>query len=325
MTKKKERYLIDTNIMLDQASIIIPTFNAGQWLQKLIHALKSQGIRPEQVFVIDSTSADNTADELRAYGARVNVIPQCEFNHGATRQLAANICNTSPFLIYLTHDAIPIGSHAFHSILTSFADPKVAMAYGRQIPREGASAIERHARLFNYPPVSEVRDLSCSTGYGVKTIFASDSFAAYRASSLRDVGGFPLDCFFAEDQIVAGRLLLAGYKLAYAADACVIHSHGYSTKQDFQRYFDVGVYHARNPWILDQFGKAEGEGLRFVKSELNYLLEDEPTSIPSALVRTVCKYVGYRVGRFEARLSNQQKARLSMFPSYWRHQQQSKS
>ncbi|MFE0678513.1 hypothetical protein ACFW26_34910, partial [Streptomyces sp. NPDC058867] len=46
----------------------------------------------------------------------------------------------------------------------------------------------------------------------------------------------------------------------------VHHSHSYSIGEEFRRYFDVGVMHARAPWLLDRFGKAEGEGKRFVQS-----------------------------------------------------------
>ena len=66
-------------------------------------------------------------------------------------------------------------------------------------------------------------------------------------------------------------MLLKGYKVAYSADAAVLHSHNYSMKQEFKRYFDLGVFLEKEHWILDTFGKAEGEGLRFVRSELAYL------------------------------------------------------
>jgi len=149
-------------------------------------------------------------------------------------------------------------------------------------------------------------------------VFSSDSFAAYRASALTAVGSFPEDCYFAEDQVVAARLLLAGWKLAYVADAQVIHSHGYSLVEDFKRNFDVGVFHATNPWLLREFGSAERAGLGFVASELRYLLNCAPWSIVSALLRTLVKYAGYRIGRKHAALSVAWKVHLSMQPYHWR-------
>ena len=67
-------------------------------------------------------------------------------------------------------------------------------------------------------------------------------------------------------------MILQNYALAYVADATVYHSHSYTILQEFKRYFDIGVFHKRESWILKEFGKAEGEGGKYVKSEFTYLL-----------------------------------------------------
>ncbi|HBP78237.1 MAG TPA: rhamnosyltransferase, partial [Halomonas sp.] len=69
-----------------------------------------------------------------------------------------------------------------------------------------------------------------------------------------------------EDMMAGARLLQQGWKLAYCADACVQHSHNYSLSAEFKRYFDVGVFHHQEQWLLAWLGKAEGEGKRFVLS-----------------------------------------------------------
>jgi rhamnosyltransferase len=204
--------------------------------------------------------------------------------------------------------------------LRTFDDPDVGMAYGRQLPRPGAGAIERHARLYNYPSRSEVRSCADRERLGVKVTFCSNSFAAYRAEALRAVGGFPEDSYFAEDQFVAAKILLRGRKLAYCADACVIHSHTYSVSDDFRRYFDCGVWHKRDRWELDEFGEAEGEGLRFVQSELQYLLRHNPLVMPEAALRTLAKYMGYKLGLKEAHFSSELKMKLAMQSFYWAQQ-----
>ena len=65
---------------------------------------------------------------------------------------------------------------------------------------------------------------------------------------------------------VAARRLKAAYKIAYAADACVYHSHDYSLWREMKRYFDMGVFHAHESWIREEFGGAEVEGMKFVVS-----------------------------------------------------------
>ena len=78
------------------------------------------------------------------------------------------------------------------------------------------------------------------------------------------------------------------------------------------------MFHSRNQWLRDIFGAAEGEGARFIRSELSYLWDHAPGQIPSALVRTGAKYLGYRLGRMEARLSTRTKRALAMQKYYWR-------
>ncbi|EIT71949.1 glycosyl transferase family protein [Hydrocarboniphaga effusa AP103] len=273
---------------------------------------------PTQILIIDSSSRDSTATSFREFGARVVVIPQSEFNHGGTRRLGTDLTAPSEFIIFLTQDAIPAHPEAFSKLLAAFANPTVGMAYGRQLPRRTARAIERHARMTNYPASeTEIRNFEDRAKLGVKTTFCSNSFAAYRRSSLLDVGGFPQDAPFAEDQITAGKMLLKGWSVAYAGDACVTHSHGYSIAEEFRRYFDIGVFHARNSWLLESFGRAEGEGLRFIGSEMRYLLRHEPWSIAEAVAKTFAKYGAYRLGLVEHLFAPKIKAHLSMFPAYW--------
>lgn len=302
----------------DNVAIVVLTYNAAEWVPKQIDGLKLAGVRPQQVFVVDSSSKDETAALYRQFGAEVLVIPQSSFNHGGTRRLAAQHLANRDVLVFMTHDAIPADADSIIEIVRAFDDPNVGMAYGRQLPRPEAEAIEAHARLFNYPDRSSLVSLADSARIGTKATFASDSFAAYRCSALIKVGNFPKDAFFAEDQIVAAQMLKAGYSKAYVSDARVFHSHAYTLVEDFRRYFDVGVFHSRNKWILNEFGRPEGEGRRFLVSEVRYLADNAPLRIPAALLRTLIKYTGYKVGLLEAKLPKFAKRRLSASPYYWR-------
>ena len=124
---------------------------------------------------------------------------------------------------------------------------------------------------------------------------------------------------FGEDTVVAARLLLAGYKVAYVAEACVYHSHSYTVKQQFKRYFDIGVLHSRSMASRGVLGQVNGEGKRFLLSELQYLAQRNPLQIPAALVHTLTKFAGYRLGRSEARLTPGMKRQLSLQPGFWEH------
>lgn len=131
------------------------------------------------------------------------------------------------------------------------------------------------------------------------------------------VGGFSSDVIFGEDTVVVARMHRAGWKTAYVADACVRHSHAYSIAEEFRRYFDIGVLHSRESWLIDQFGSASGEGRRFVTSELKYLLKHGVHRIPSAMARTAAKFLGYRIGRRESGIAPRLKYHLGLNRQYW--------
>jgi rhamnosyltransferase len=296
--------------------VIVPTLNAsGEWPQ-FAPALRAC-VRPEHVLIVDSGSTDGTAELARADGFQVHSVSRADFNHGGTRQMAAALLPSAEFLVYMTQDAVLAGPNTLTNLLAAFDDHQVAAACGRQLPRPGAKAIEAHARSFNYPPTSEVRSLESRAQMGIRATFLSNSLAAYRRSALIGIGGFPTNVIFGEDTITAARLLLAGYKVAYIAEACAYHSHSYTPKQEFKRYFDIGVLHSRERWLLEEFGHANGEGKRFVLSELRNLWEESAWQIPSALLRTGIKLLGYRMGRIEALLTPKFKRHLSMHPGFW--------
>ena len=182
----------------------------------------------------------------------MEVIKRSEFDHGGTRQYGVDSFHDIDVCVFLTQDAILSDCDSLNKILEPFHDDRVAAVCGRQLPRKHAAPIEAHARLYNYSSKSFVRSINDVKKFGLKTAFISNSFAAYRVSALNEVGGFPNNVIFGEDMYVAAKLLKSGYKIAYAADACVYHSHNYSILQEFSRYFDMGVFHAREPWIRQE-------------------------------------------------------------------------
>ncbi|HMG87855.1 MAG TPA: glycosyltransferase [Terracidiphilus sp.] len=297
--------------------LIIPTFNAARYWPALSEGIRAQSLAPDKVIVIDSASSDGTQDLARRNGFTLVEIASRDFNHGGTRQFGAELAEDAEILIFLTQDAAPFGADAFANLVCTFENTEIGAAYGRQLPRETAGPIEAHARRFSYPPVSRVRSWESRRTHGFKSIFFSNAFGAYRRSALMSVGGFSPDVIFGEDTLVVARLHRAGWKTAYVADAMVRHSHAYSIPEEFRRYFDIGVLHARESWLIEQFGSASGEGRRFIASELNDLLKHAPHHVPSALMRTLAKYLGYKIGRRESRIAPRLKYHLGLNRQYW--------
>lgn len=302
---------------MEKLGLLVPTYNAGKQWRRWLDALADQTCKPAWCLVIDSGSADETAEWARQSGLDVHVISVLQFNHGGTRQLGVNMLADADIIVFLTQDAILADKDSLAHLAGVFRDKNIGAAYGRQLPHAEAKALGAHARIYNYPSQSQVKTLADAPRLGIKTPFMSNSFAAYRREALEAVGGFPSDIILAEDMVVAARMLMRGWHIAYCAEAKVYHSHDYSMLAEFRRYFDTGVLHAREKWLLETFGKAEGRGKEFVLSELHYLSQNAPWLIPAALMRTVLKYLGYRLGRNEAFLPAAVKPFLSMNRGYW--------
>lgn len=300
-------------------SIVIPTYNAGSLWQKWIEAYQQQSLKPQAVIVIDSSSSDETPSYAAKAGFAVTQIEQSAFNHGATRNLALSLIpSDTDIIVYLTQDALLADPHSLENLLKPFSDPQVGAVYGRQLPHKNANPLARHARLFNYPAKTRVKEKKDIPQLGIKTAFISNSFAAYRKEVLVQLGGFPSDTILAEDMYLSAKMILNDYKVVYCADATVFHSHNYAVWEEFRRYFDTGVFQQQNKWISANFGGPTSEGKAFVKSELLFLVKNYPLWIARALIQTLFKYAGIKLGMIWHKIPKKLRKKLSMNPAYWK-------
>ena len=304
--------------VLSRTRLIVPVLNGGLRWQESARAIRAALSDPASVVVVDSGSTDGSDRVAFESGFEVKRIAPGTFNHGKTRQWAAEqFCAGMEFAVFLTQDAVLEGPESVAALLGAFSDLTVGAAYGRQLPHDGAGPFEAHVILFNYGARSETRSFADAPRLGIKTAYLSNSFAAYRLEALRTCGGFPSHLILGEDAFVAVRMLLGGWTIRYCAEARVRHSHSYSIAQEARRYFDFGVMHAQLPELLRHFGAAEGEGARFVLSELRYCAVNAPMALPLCPVRNAAKYIGYRLGRQFGWLPPGLCRRLSMTKVFW--------
>ena len=280
--------------------LIIPTLNAGEQFKKLLEQLAAQTL-PTKKLIVDSESTDGTAELAKNFGVEVLTIPRKTFNHGATRQLALEKILPLDVIIFLTQDVLLHDDESLAKLVKIFStDKSVGLSYGRQLPHLNATNEAKFLRAFNYPPESQLRSFDDRKIYGLKTAFASNSFAAYRVEALQSVGGFPSHVPLSEDMFVAAKMLLRGLKIFYSAEAQVYHSHNYTAAQEFRRYVQIGKFHAQEPWIRETFGSAEGAGKKFVVMKLAALAKKNPFDCIGAIFRDAAKFFGYRIGRLTA-------------------------
>ncbi|QDH81112.1 glycosyltransferase family 2 protein [Echinicola soli] len=301
-----------------KTNLFIPTLNAGKKWHEALEQLTSQALPLHRKVIIDSGSTDGTLDDPLLKDFDVISIDKKDFDHGGTRQMAVEKFPDAEIFIFLTQDAIPAGPYALSVLVAALENnPKLGMAYGRQLPHHGATTLESHARLFNYPKKSEVRSLEDRHRYGIKTISCSNSFAAYRKTAFFDAGGFPRGLILGEDAYIAGKMLLKGWEMAYIANAQVHHSHDYTVSEEFKRYFDIGVFHADSAWIFDHFGRAEGRGLEYLQSEIAHVLKHDPKVLPKSIGSLFAKWSGYKIGLMYKGLPTSFNKFLSMHKHFW--------
>lgn len=180
---------------------------------------------------------------------------------------------------------------------------RIAMCYARQVARKSDPEIEKFIRNFNYPDKSVIKSAADIKTMGIKAFFASNVCCAYNRDLYESIMGFETRAVFNEDMLYAAKALKHGYRIAYAADARVIHSHNYSAFQQFRRNFDNGMSQAMHPEIFDKIN-IEGEGKKLVKKAAIHLIKSgKAFHIVKLVWQSAFKYMGFRLGRKYRKLS----------------------
>jgi rhamnosyltransferase len=275
--------------------LVIPSRDAGLLWDKVLSGILAQQLIRPQVLIVDSGSRDGTVEMAREHGLEVLQIDPESFSHGGTRQMALERLDCD-VVFFLTHDAVLASPFSLALLAQALDDPKVAVAYGRQLPFAHARLNGRILRHFNYPRWSEQRSFADRERLGIRCAFNSNSFAAYRVQALRAVGGFDPDIPVGEDFVACAALLQAGHQSAYVAHATVLHSHDYTLAEEVSRYRLIGRMHRMRWDLIQTFGRAEREGWVLVRRELCEVMRREPLGLPLSVLRIAARYLGYRSG-----------------------------
>lgn len=276
-------------------SIIIPTYNAGARFKYVAEMILKQTANVKKVYIIDSNSTDQTLNIAYKYGFEVDLIDKKYFGHGRTRQYALEKIDTE-YVVFMTQDALLFDKFSIDRLVNCLiSNNNIAAVYGKQIPYKNVNSFEKIFRKYNYPDNSCINKFDDIDKKGIKTIFFSNTFSAYKRTLLLEIGGFPTNLDFGEDTYVAAKFLMNGYNTAYCAEAKVYHSHNNSLLDEYKRGKQIGKFHRNNDWILNKFGKPEKRG----KNLLVYILRERDCRLMiNAIVRCSFKYLGYVIGKF---------------------------
>jgi len=229
-------------------SVLMPTWQGAEFLDRVLIALASQEIELDwDMLVIDSGSTDATLEILEAHAKdfpvplRVRSIDQVEFDHGDTRnQLAA--MSAGDLCVFLTQDAIPVGTDWLATLAANFDDNSVGGAYCRNLPRPdadlltkvfsaddpGYSGVRRETRLSDVPDYDELDP------HQRRLLYNFNDVASAVRREVWELHPFPRT-WFGEDVLMARALLEAGWTVTYCAKAAVEHSHDYDEDETKSR------------------------------------------------------------------------------------------
>ncbi|MBR1692474.1 MAG: glycosyltransferase family 2 protein [Lachnospiraceae bacterium] len=310
--------------------VVIPTYQPGQKLLQLLDQLSKQTVPVNKIILMNT---EEKYFDRFIYGTAFNekyknvVVYHCskkEFDHGNTRNRAVKH-SSSDFVVMMTQDAVPKDSFLLEKLLKPLLEyDDVVVSYARQLPNADCRAIESYTRSFNYPEKSCIKSWGDLDRLGIKTFFCSNVCAAYKREAFLELGGFVKHTIFNEDMIFAATAMKAGKRVAYAADALVVHSHNYTAGQQLKRNFDLGVSQADHPEVFSVV-RSESEGLKLVRRTAAFLREKHLVGqIPVLYVHSACKYIGYRLGRHYKKLPKRLILKLTSNPDYWRQYQMKK-
>ena len=229
-------------------SIVVPTRNGISTLPALAEAIARQDDRsPRELVVVDSGSSDGTLELARQVADTVITVVAEEFDHGETRNRGI-AASRGEVVILIVQDARPIGPDWLSRLLAPLRDdPRVAGAFARQVPRGDAPAVVRQqlAGWVASGGTSRVVSIDPAAFAGISpperlTMCAFDNVcAAVRRAVWQQI---PFRRSPIAEDLEWGRdVLLAGHRIAFAADAVVEHSHDRSA-----------WYELRRTWVLHQ-------------------------------------------------------------------------
>jgi glycosyltransferase involved in cell wall biosynthesis len=195
-------------------TLIVRCLNEAAHLPTLLASLKGQALKPDEVLVVDSGSTDNTIEIARDFGARVIEIRPEEFSFGRSLNFGASHAGGDILVLASAH-TYPLSERWLERLVAPFADPKVALVYGAQ--RGDSRTKFSEEQIFRqWFPAQSIADQQHH--------FCNNANAAVRRAIWATM---PYDEEIAglEDIHWAKRARQRGFKIAYAADAAIVHVH----------------------------------------------------------------------------------------------------
>lgn len=206
-------------------SIIIRAYNEAQHIGRLLDGIRQQTIQNTQVILVDSGSTDGTLEIARNYPIEIAHIQPEEFSFGRSLNLGISQARSEYIVIASAH-VYPVYPDWLERMLTPFQNEKIGLVYGKQ---RGAanSHFSEHQIFAHWFPDNSTPNQDHP--------FCNNANAAIRRNLWKQ-HTYDESLSGLEDLEWARWAMQQGYRLAYAAEAEIIHVHNETPSGVYNRY-----------------------------------------------------------------------------------------
>lgn len=232
---------------MPSVSVVVPVKDGAAHLPALLAALAGQELDGGcELVALDSASRDGSRQLLEAapgLDVRVLDVAPGEFDHGATRNRGAREAR-GEFVAFLSQDALPAGPGYLEALVAPLRhDQRIAGVTARQVPRADCDPVTR-ARLAASPVADTAPRVAFASAAELDALAplerlrrcTFDNVASAVRRQVLLAHPFP-EARFGEDVAWADRVLRAGFGLAHAPTAEVVHSHPRRARALYRRRY----------------------------------------------------------------------------------------
>lgn len=246
-----------------KVDIVCPIYKDVDEIKSFIKSLKTQkNIEIGNIVLPHTLSSNKEDEEIRKVINYKKVIyfkvDQKDFSHSLTRQKTVEEYCMSPIVVFCSQDITFNDSNSIYNLASNIND-EIVYAYGRQICTK--NTIEKYIRQKNYGNSNIIVSKEDIDKLQIMAFFASDAFSAINREVFIKLNGYQgYNVNMNEDQLYSKIVLDNGYKKMYVANAIVNHSHKYTLKQLYTRYYNAGKFY-KDVKIFDEY-KTNESGIK---------------------------------------------------------------
>jgi len=198
---------------LSRLTVLIPAYNESASIEDTVRSLQNQTLPPEEIFVIDDCSSDDTGERARRLGVTVLRPPQNTGTKAGAQNYGLRRVRTE-FTMAVDADTM-LAPDAIEKLMAALDSPNIAAACGFVLPRYVRTIWERGRYieyLFAFSFFKQVQD------YYDRPLISSGCFSAYRTEILRQNEGWSTRTM-AEDMDLTWNFYHAGHGVRFIPGA----------------------------------------------------------------------------------------------------------